>query len=240
MKSSKKRSKIKKTKSKGLKIIEKPEKPKSLALNKAYKLLEYGIDSVNNLYELYHKRGERVRTGAPYQQDQDILRSMLVMAGATLDSSIKRVIESSYQTLMRTGDKSKEYARKYVIRKIVKNLDKEGADHLAEVLLSDRPADIITKHIIDDSTGESLQSMSKIYEVSDMLGVALKGHEKFTEDDLRDAFDARNEIVHEMDAQLKKKGWHRRRRKKDDIFRYSRLLLDVTEMFLHSVDSRLS
>lgn len=208
---------------------------------KALKLFSFGAESVNGLAKLYLKI---TKPGAPAHTDQDLLRAMLVMAGATLDSSLKRLIRDSLQILVRKNPRTKIEAVKRISREIKTASIESGesknksspSDLIAKALLSEKPSDILVDHLIEKATGQSLQSTEEVKQVLNLFGLSttLKNEEK-----LNEAFKVRNMIVHEMDAAKPNKGttgWTKTRRKKDEMFNWSKVLLELSFDMIQTIN----
>ncbi|MCK6456025.1 MAG: hypothetical protein L6Q92_05790 [Phycisphaerae bacterium] len=217
-----------------------PNAPSTELLKRAHELLEYGIASTNSLADLYDTLTESRGRGAPTHEDQDLLRAMLVMAGATLDIVVKRIIRDSLHALVTKNAKALKAARDHVHRRLLKTIDDRGGQRLAEALLSESPQAAIVGFIIDDITGESLQSVEELQRAAGYLG--LEGFQ--VPQGVRDALAARNQIVHEMDAietQTRGRGSRRRRqRKKDEMRTFAKQLLDAAAMFCTAVNGALA
>lgn len=77
------------------KVASVPKTPNHCQLMRAHEILEYGIESVNNLYVLHHGR-----------EREDWLKGMLVMAGATFDDTINELEEALSLRIEQGGEES--------------------------------------------------------------------------------------------------------------------------------------
>ncbi len=201
--------------------------------------LQYGIESVNHLYALYHGPAGKKVQGAPPQKDQDILRAMVVIAGAALDATVKSIIENSYHWLVDHDDLVRSEAAKTIHRVALKKLDEKG-EKFASLMLADRLKQALVDLVVADVTRESLQSTKKLKEVAERLGIQSDLKINESEQKLNAAFIARNQIVHEMDLETEtERRWNRRRRGKDEMARYAKVLLDIADKFIQKIDARL-
>lgn len=214
--------------------------PKSIAtsnpLNRTQTLFIDGVSSVNSLFSLYSLTTKSSK-GRPHHAQQDLLRATLVFAGATLDSTIKRLIQDALFDVVNISDSGKEEVAKFIQRQMLQNLDKKGGKFLSMALLADSPRESIVSYLVEETTGESFQSFERLLTASKLLGFSLK-----PKDDLKRALEARNQIIHEMDAtsEAPGQGKHNRRpRKKSNIKKWSKELLTVAETFLIEVDKSL-
>ena len=70
-----------------------PSEPESERCKKSYWILETAYETASELLGLFDNPGGKKRSpGNPSNTDQDLLRSMLVFAGAGLDAAIKQAI----------------------------------------------------------------------------------------------------------------------------------------------------
>ena len=218
-------------------------KPKHPALEPAYSLLDYGRASVKSLASLYAERTKKRGPGAPTHEEQDLLRAMVVMAGAALDATLKRILTDAYNMVLTTSDKAYEQAVDHVHRRILRQVGEAGGKRMAAALLSDDPRAKLAEQIVDDVTGQSLQSVEEIDRVRQYLGVS-DDFLRPIRDSLREALSVRNQVVHEMDAMSGVRGKpgfkKRRQRKKDEMTNYAQVLLQVGAELIKQVDSVLS
>lgn len=217
-------------------VINEPKSPHSDLLIKSHLILCDGIHSVNSLAGLYAAAQKQRGGGAPTHEEQDLLRAMVVMSGAALDATLKRAIRDCLTKLTKCNAKAREEATKHIKRRILGSLDKTGGDRLAQVLLSDNPRDELVGFVIADTTGDSLQSKDEVLKVVQLLGL-----EMMSIDGLQEAFETRNQIIHEMDAiEVAKKGHKRRRqRKKEAMTAHARSLLAVAASILGRIDDAM-
>lgn len=216
-------------------VIGLPKMPTSDQLRHAHKVLEYGIESVNSLFFRYMNRGKVV--GAPLHVDQDLLRAMVVMAGTSLDATTKQLIKGSLPKLISINIDARDKSLEHIYRQVLRGLGDKGSrgKELAGALLSDSASEYFVQLIIDDITGDSLQNIDGLNKVAEYMGVRkLKDQDK-----IREAFETRNQIVHEMDAKTKGSGITRRKRKKDMMRRHAKNLLGAAIHFMKSVDAEL-
>jgi len=212
-------------------IINKPEIPEQELLKSAHAIHCDGIDSVNSLAKLYSRATRRRGPGAPTHEEQDLLRAMVVMASAALDATLKRIIRDTLSELARRNKLVLDEVQKLIKRRLLSDLEKRGGDRLAEALLYDSPRQRVIEFIIEDATGDSLQSEAEVQKVVQLLGI-----ENFKTSNLRKAFIARNQVVHEMDSTLGP-GFRRRRRTKGEMVGYAKALLETATQILEKVDT---
>lgn len=218
-------------------VADHPPKPNVASLRAAYELLVYGIDSVNSLADLHRRSTAAKGAGAPTHEVQDLLRAMLVMAGATLDATLKKVVNDALPQAVSRSEDARKTAEDHINKQVLRVLDSQGGSRLATALLSDSPREVLTGYIIDDLTGGSLQSYEEVRRVASYLGIA----DYKPPAGLKEALHARNQIIHEMDMLPpdSKSIRKRRPRKRADMCRLAKVLLDVASDFLHHTDGIL-
>ena len=95
-------------------------------------------------------------------------------------------------------NKFKEY-----VKRGLKKDEKEILNTIALALIDQAPRNIFLNEYIRSMTGDSLQSVSELRRVSEASGLDTK---KIFDDKktgtLKDAFEARNQIIHEMDINI--------------------------------------
>ncbi len=223
-------------------VFQPTAEPKHQALSRAYELLGHGTDSVNSLHSLYESVTQKRGPGAPTHEDQDLLRAMLVMAGATLDVVVKQVIADSLRLLTTKNEGARKEAAKHIHRRFLKKIGEAEGEEFAEALFVESTADKLTSFIVEDFAGQSLQSTTQLRITARLLG--LTEASIFDEKPTKSALEARNQVVHEMDAILgapKRKAGQkaRRQRKKKEMVDFSNGLLAVAAKFVRETDKQL-
>ncbi|MGQ0669896.1 MAG: hypothetical protein ACT4PO_09530 [Actinomycetota bacterium] len=162
--------------------------------------------------QLRAQRRERGETrGTTSDQDQDLLRAMLVFACAGLDAATKALIRDALSQLADAHPPVQERVDDFAAKHLSEGGSVSGK-RLAKVLAhAGSPRQAIIEAFVEDLTGGSLQSAEELLRVCDAFGIGddgLKGRVLT----LKEAFLARNEIVHEMDLMLRRGGRGRRTR----------------------------
>ncbi len=136
------------------------------------------------------------------EADQDLLRAGLLFAGAGCDSALKRLLRDALPAVVLRS----EIAEKRLVRFAEEHLaQSDGAVDrkvVARLFLSDQPRDALVESYTDNLTGGSLQSADRFKEVALALGINDQAFLKRIDPGkslLKDAFTARNEIVHQLD-----------------------------------------
>lgn len=133
----------------------------------------------------------------PAQRD-DLLRSMLVFACAGMDRACKALIEDAFPALARMDEMVEDFLAKFAAQHMSQGPG-ISASAIAQLLLDPRsPREALLGEFVKRLTGDSLQSVGQLFKVCAALRVA-DGYFKQHNGELREVFNARNAIVHEMD-----------------------------------------
>lgn len=227
-------------------VFSAPKQPKSDELKRAFFILKYGHDTAESLirtYDLsYQSRGGK---GRPTDEEQDLLRAMVVFAGAGLDSMTKQMIRDSLPRLVDDVPATRAKVQELVVRHlrgaaVSDDLVTSPIDpaRLATILMADNPRGGIVEMLIRDLTAGSLQSGQELFRVATYLGVPAATFEAKPED-LKKVFDARNQIIHELDIDFAQKNANRRPRTRQQMVDDASMLLAVAGRFLARVDTLL-
>ncbi len=212
-------------------------------------ILKYAHDSSVSLLTAFAEvRKARKARGTPTDEEQDLLRAMVVFAGAGLDSMTKQLVRDALPVLAKDPDARTQIERlgaRHLSRSGVTDVD-EGVpaqqslnlQRLARVLMGDSPRDGLLDLIVEDLTAGSLQSAAELHKVVGYLG--LKGSDLgVTDGQLKAVFGCRNMLIHEMDIDFTQANRNRFPRKRDDMVAFAKTLLSASGSLLTKVDARL-
>lgn len=184
-----------------------------------------------------------VTQGAPTDEEQDLLRAALVLAAAGLDSLTKYLIRDTITALLKTDANVRAQLEKFIQKRIQGTAEvgeiSGGARFLAKILAAPSSRDQLIEEYIEDLTGGSLQSVDELFRAAKALGVdpAEVGVDARK---LRPVFEARNQIIHELDIDLEGKRRKRRQRTKKSMLGDAEVLLGVGEKLIQNVAAKLS
>jgi predicted GTPase len=117
--------------------------------------------------------------------------------------------------------------------------DQTNSKLLAKVLVDHHPRKSLIQELVMDLTSSSLQSKEELLKVASYFNIpSLELTNDF--DLLSTIFDARNQIVHEMDIDFSQTNWKRRSRTRADMLKYTNEILRVAKVFLQKVDTKLN
>lgn len=207
--------------------------------SKAKWIVEYAHDTTSSLLSAF--QAQRTGAGAPTHEQQDLLRAMLVFAGAGLDSSVKQLTQDSLPVLVRyDATEAREELVKFSVRKL-RGLEEGGAAtrFLVQLLLQADAEATAIDEFVDDLTGGSLQSVDALHKMCGIFSIASPMLKKQIQE-LRPAFEARNTIIHEMDMDFSAPNRNRRSRRREPMVAWTNNLLEVAERIVDDVDARIT
>lgn len=231
-------------------VLEVPDATERLAIaERAQQYVILAYHSANRQLSsgaLLEKIGFRTREGPeldePTMTDirEDLLRSALVFACAGLDASVKALIEDTYRALANLDrhveDNLARFAERYL-----SDGSGIGVRALVSVLADPfSPRDAIIQAFVRDLTGDSLQSVEQLYRVGAAFRIGTE-FIKEKENVLREAFRARNQIVHELDlVATPGRTFSRRSRAMDEIRDEVGTVIHTAQSIVSEVSKALS
>lgn len=233
----------------------KANKCNSEACTKAYLILKHTHDSSQALLRAYRlarmvralekdqdgKNTSLSMKGMSTDEEQDLLRSMLVTAASGLDSMTKQLIRDTLPVLLESDTTALKSLEKYVQRKIKGEIEDDISDassFLARILVSPSTQDRIINDYINYLTKGSLQSSEEISKIVSALGIpnndVLIEHKK-----LKPIFDVRNKIIHELDINLDEPRRNRNIRTEAKMKDHTNVLIGLAQDLLLAVERKL-
>lgn len=185
--------------------------------------------------------------------EQDLLRAALVFASAGLDASLKRLVIDSLGPLVAVDERVRDGLHGFAERHLSGGQANVDPATLVRVLMADEvsPRQVLITSWRDDVIAGSLQSVDKVNEICTVLGVVdptLRKRIATNRDTLlRQAFVARNEIVHELDLQERSRGTdsiaelqrRKRRRGAAKMTEWATEILSVSQIIIDHVATAL-
>ena len=216
--------------------------PKAPACAKAAVILQRTHDSADALLKAFEllQRGRGAPRGMTTDDEQDLLRAMLVMAAAGLDSMLKQLIRDAMPALVKANPQVRDALEKFVARSIrgegetVEPL--AGARFLGRVLAAESQQAQVIEEYIRHLTGPSLQSAPELVRTVEALGLSKV---KVDVPRFRSIFEVRNKIIHELDINLDGDRRKRNLRRREQMMTDTNALLEIGEQVLTEVEERL-
>jgi len=227
--------------------------PQTAELKKSFLILKYARESSESLFQTFKASRKEKKSGTTSDEEQDLLRAMVVFAAAGLDSLLKQIVKDALPEILKKNKAAQEELEKYTRRALQgksraigaegdEGNDSSETDHkfLAEVLVADSPRDEIIKRLIENLIGESLQSTNQVFKVVRFLGIKEKfltlsnNKKKFDK-----VFKTRNQIIHEMDIDFSSTNRNRFGRKQTEMQEATKSLLKLGDEIFSAVYSLL-
>lgn len=195
-------------------------------------------DAASSFLDIFEATREtRKAKGTPTDEEQNLLRAMLVFAGAGLDSMIKQLVRDALSLTIDRSRGAEENLKTFISKRLARQNTLDPS-FLSSVLASRDPRDVLVSELIDDLISQSLQSKEQVLRVAsyfDIPSAALAPDLSL----LERIFRARNEIVHEMDVDFAQTNRNRRPRRKAEMIRHTTEILRLANAFLIEVDRGL-
>lgn len=208
--------------------------------NNASLILERTFDSVSALLKAFDAG---TSPGRPTDEQQDLLRAMLVMAAAGVDAMAKQLIRDSLPTLVRNYPNVAAGLETFIARQIRDDsdlLESGGArNFLARILAAPSHQTQVIEEYIKTLTAGSLQSATELFHIAEALGLSGSslGMDKSA---LQAIFNLRNKIIHELDiVGFGQQGRLRNIRNRTDMVKHTNTLLRTAEALRDAVDQKL-
>jgi len=212
---------------------------------KARLILDHATQSAEAFLKFYDESRKKRRKsgGMTTDEEQDLLRGMLVFSAAGLDSLLKQLFRDALRKLAASDPRVQEELEKFVSRQI--RGDKEnpesiaGTRFLARALLAQDPQARLIEDYVQELTGSSLQSSDQVIKATRALGLT-SDEVKIDAQELQRIFEVRHQIVHELDVKLDARTRNRNIRKRDEMEFWSRVLLELGKDIISAVERKLS
>lgn len=211
------------------------------ATDKAGVIYEYSVASATSLWLAFdlakHNRGNP--RGITTDQEQDLLRAMLVMAASGLDASLKQLIRDCVPSLVTTSEDVHAQFEKFTLRRLQGAGDGPATgpnlNFLARILAAPAQQKALIEEYVYELTGESLQSAEQVSRAAAALGLDTRAI-VLDQAKLKAVFAARNQIIHELDMNLSGAVRKRRLRSQAGMKGDTELLLDTAARIIEGVD----
>lgn len=203
-------------------------------------ILEHSVESANSLWAAYDLA--RVNRGKPRgittDQEQDLLRAMVIAAASGLDACLKRLIRDCLPRLITDSGDVHDAFEKFVARHLQSGEGVISVKLLAKTLAAGDAQRHLIEQYVYDLTGDSLQSADQLLRACSAVGADSKTCVGDIAD-VKKIFAARNQMVHELDMNLDHPIRKRRVRTQADMKRYAERLLAISRAIVCDVDKRV-
>lgn len=231
------------TKVKKIKTFEKKLKDYPEELERTIIIFLKSQRVVSSLYGVYLalQKSRKSKKGLT-ERESDVLRAMLVFAASGLDSVVKQLVRDTLPVAAEKHLDVQKQMEKYIERRL-KTRNTEGADivdlkSLSAILVAPSTFKRVIGLYIDDLTAGSLQSRDELIRIGSIYAIETQ---KICDDleGLKSAFEARNQIIHEMDINLRSGSNRRRPRNSSQMCKFSNLMLGMGSNFIEAVRLKL-
>ena len=215
-----------------------PTEPASRSLQMAYNILINAHKAAGSFLSQFESiRKQRDAHGTPNDEEQDLLRAMLIFSSSGLDSMVKQLVKDTLGEVIEIKEGANERFVEWVERQMMRDEDIDS-NLLVSSLLSESPRKLLVQELIKDLTASSLQSAEQLFTVASYFDIPT---ETFTNDiyGLKNIFHIRNQISHEMDIDFEQLNRSRRPRGRDNMIDNTNELFRVGKVFLESVENIL-
>ena len=176
--------------------------------------------------------------GAPKDEEQDLLRAMLVFACAGLDASIGHLVRDCASDMLTRSPKLREETESFAQDQL--GLTREGTGFLLRMLSDSEPNihERLVEELMHRRTEQSLQSHEELLRICSYFEI----DDKTVRDQilaLRDVFHARNAIIHEMDVNFLATNRRRTSRRRDAMVPYTERTLNVAAELIRQTQQKL-
>lgn len=209
------------------------EKIKSsiVVLNKTHQI-------ITRFFGVYEEiKGRRRTRRNQTEKETDILRAMFVFSASGLDSVIKQLIKDCLEVVIKNNDGAQLQMKNY-LKKVLKDHETVDINVLADLLSKPSPWDKGIKMLKKELSSNSLQSAEQLLIAGSYFDIKSKDIVKDMQE-LKKAFKARNQIIHEMDISNITSIRRRRGRPLQAMCEYTNLMLEIANKFINSVESKL-
>ena len=218
-----------------------PKKPSHGSLQSAYWVTKYSHDTACSLlktFDLVRKErgGGVVPPGKPTDEEHDLLRAMLLFTCSGLDSMLKHLISDALLGAINNDENVLGKFKKRAATRIMK-AGSVDANKIVELLMSDEVIKKMLDDDIADLTGSSLQSVNELMKAASYFELD-DSFLKSRKEQLRDVFEARNQITHELDIDFEQPSSNRRARSRDVMADHSKLVFEVAGEFISKVETK--
>lgn len=180
--------------------------------------------------------------GMSTDEEQDLLRSMVVTAASGLDSMTKQLITDALPKILDTDDQARNNLEKFLHRRLRTEEDeadlRSGASLLARVLASKQPQDTVISEYLKSLSRGSLQAVEELRKIVSAFGIDWNDLNVDSEA-LREIFLIRNKIIHELDVNFDAPIRNRNVRSETRMRGYTNTLLSGAQRLLTAVARKL-
>jgi len=207
-------------------------------LASAYDSVEAVLENLEMLRTARRDAGQDLR-GRLTHNEEDMLRSAIVFAGAGLDATLKQLVRDSLPALLSFDDQAHDKFEGFAARRI-STFEGANPKALARYLVAEDARMLLIEDYIRELTGSSLQSVQEVDRTAGALGIDDTVVRKRAAQ-LREVFVARNQISHELDLKSPERPGDRGRRTRPmaKSTQQAHQLLETAQLVVNAVSTKL-
>lgn len=198
-------------------------------LKKTHKIASSFLKSYRSIHA--NRKTNRNQT----EEQGDVLRAMFTFSASGLDSIAKQLIKDCLEIVVKKDEGARLQLKDFLKRKLKNS---ESNDFLSDLLSSDSASERAIQLLIEDLTKTSLQSGPQLVQVGQRFNI---NNSEFANDltYLKEVFEARNQIMHEMDILSITSVRKRRGRSLEQMCEYTNTILKIAEDLIKAVEKRI-
>ena len=215
--------------------------PSGHLYEKAHIILCNAQDAASSFLHIFlESRQKRGARGAPTDEEQDLLRAMLLFSSSGLDSMAKQLVRDALPSAIELSVGSARLFQQFVERRLVRS-EKVNWPVLAELIADKQPRDRLIQYLVEDLVAGSLQSVEALMKAAAHFDIPSDNlfESKQEQNEYRRIFAARNQVIHEMDVDFDQPNRNRRPRRKQQMIDDTDRIFVVSERFLRGVASKI-
>jgi len=216
-----------------------PTQPVSEQCRDSHVILKATYQAADSFHTSFASiRDARTARGTPTDNEQDLLRACLVFAASGLDAVAKQLIGDALPSVIGTSPGAEQQFKTHVERQLKSDSD-QLPSIVAAAISHANPRGHLIEGLQAHLTAGSLQSVEELMRVGAFFDIPSVDLVPNVEE-LKKAFTARNQIVHELDIDLSRSNRNRRSRTKQDLEGHALVVLETATRLLAQVDLKLS
>jgi len=195
-------------------------------------------DAASSFLQTYnHVRKNRFARGTPTDEEQDLLRAMLLFASSGLDSMSKQLIRDALPKVLELNEPASDRFQTFIERHL---RDAQGISGrtVAKILANKNPRNQLIDAYVRELTSRSLQSVDEIFKTGAAFDIPSRDISQNPKS-LKDVFHTRNQIAHEMDVDFTKPNRSRRSRTMRNMKAMTNTIFSASSAILAGVDSKV-
>jgi hypothetical protein len=216
-----------------------PGAPAHEACQDAHAILCNAHDAVKSFLDTFETiRKARQAKGMPTDEEQDLLRAMVLFAGAGLDSTVKQLIRDALPAVVEQDEGATIQFKAHIEKRLRDTETGISRRFLADTLGDTNPRARLLSVLVTDLTSDSLQSAEELLKVAAYFNIP-SGKITTNINELKQIFAVRNQIGHEMDIDFSQPNRSRRPRAREKMVKFTTELLRIAAAFLAEVERKL-